>query len=84
MAVSRDQQRVNEWWLSERLGESAQIGNQHNRGAMRDMISRDIAEGQRSSDAAKAELMSDGILDDRGQLTPKAIEMGLTMPQRQR
>lgn len=82
--MTTPQVRINEWWLSERLGESAQIGNQHNQGSMRAMIGRDIAEGQRSSDAAKADLVRDGLLDDAGRLTPKAVEMGLRMPESHR
>ncbi len=84
MTTNPTQQKINEWWLSERLGQSAQIGNQHNQGPMRAMIGRDIAKGQKASDAAKAELVHDGILDDAGRLTAKAVEMGLTMPQRHR
>lgn len=78
-----DQVRINEWWLSEGLGASADIGlASRPRGTNHEMLVRVRERGAKATEAARAELIRDGLIDDRGQLTAKSREMGLRMPER--
>ncbi len=80
-----DQIRINEWWLAEGLGASADIGLAATpRGSNHSMMVADRERGIKSTAAAKAELVADGLIDEAGRLTTKAKEMGLRMPERHR
>lgn len=78
-----DQVRINEWWLSEGLGASADIGlASRPRGTNHAMLVAARERGARSTAAAKAELVADGLIDEAGRLTQKSRDMGLRMPER--
>lgn len=81
--LKKYQGKVNEWWLAEGLGASADIGLASKpRGTNHEMLVRDRERGARATEAAKAELVADGLIDEAGRLTQKAREMGLRMPER--
>jgi hypothetical protein len=78
-----DQVRINEWWLREGLGASADIGLAATpRGSNHAMLVAARERGARSTAAAKAELVADGLIDEAGRLTQKSRDMGLRMPER--
>lgn len=80
--MNPDQIRINEWWLAEGLGASADIGLSHPPGSNHDLLVRDRERGARATEAAKAELVADGLIDEAGRLTQKSRDMGLRMPER--